>query len=499
MIRLAIFGLLALLNVANAQSNGGEHCALTIIEKSIRAMGGEKLLRSIQSVRFTGQGYQNALEQSERYEGPYIPLFRKFDCVLDLNKNKAWYAVSSTFPKSPTISMVTVIDSGTVGIRRKGNYFPHFYQQTTIKDELDYSIITLLLSAKLSPSVTCLKDTLIDEVINRVIQFRKDGYPVKLFINSRTDLITSTEIQKPYDEVFLSVWGDSKKYTYYSFWELFDNGLHYPLQQDVWMNRKHYQTSFIDNLSFNTVQLDSITIPKAVRTQAMNLSAMYLKQYTSMMAGVKEIAKDVWMIPGPCNATVINEGDDIILIEAPLSSAYSVELIKKINDLYPNKKIGTVITTSDAWLHVGGLREFVASNVKVIVLKENISMVKDLLASTHVSSPDGLERNKKTPMLTAVSKTHTLKGNVDMIIIPIRSETGDRMMMVYFPQYKLLYASDLFQPKMPDGKYFVTHYIYEVCQAIEREKLDVLNIYGMHTSLIKYEDVKRDIESIITR
>lgn len=469
---------------------------MAILGKSIEAMGGEKLLRSIQSVRFTGQQYQNALEQSERYEGPYTPLFGKFEYALDFNQNKLWTSISSTFPKSPTITMVSVIDSGAVGIKRKGNYYPHFYQQPTFKDELDYSIITILLNAKSSTSLTCMKDTVIDGTINKVIQFRKDGYPVKLFINAQTELITATEIQKPYDDSYLSIWGDSKRYTYYSFWELFDNGLHYPLQQDVWMNRKHYQTSFTDNISFNTVQLDSISLPNAVRTQAKNLHAMYLKQFSKVMDGTKEIAKDVWMIPGPGNATVINDGEKIILIEAPHSSTYSAELIKKINSIYPNKKISTVITTSDAWLHVGGLREFAANGCKIIGLKENMPVINDLLASKYVTSPDALERRRKVPAIVEISKNYTLKGNVEIVLVPIRSETGDRMMMIYFPQHKLLYASDLFQNKLPNGKYFVTHYTYEVYQAIEREKLDVQTIYGMHTDMIPYADVKREMELI---
>lgn len=472
-------------------------CASTVIDRSIEAMGGEKLLRSILSVRFSGQGYQNALEQSERYEGPYIPLFKKFDYALDLRKNKAWYSITSTFPKSPTFTMVSVIDSGAVVIKRRDNYFPHFYQQSTSKDELDFFIVTTLLSAKSALDVICLKDTLIDKVVHNVIQFRKDKYPIKLFVNSSTYLVTATELQKPYDEIFLPIWGDSKKYTYYSFWELFDNGLHYPLQQDVWMNRKHYQTSFIDNISFNTVNLDSVAIPPAVRSQTSTVSAKHLKQYMGIMEGAKEIAKDVWQIPGPCKSTVINEGDNLILIEAPLSSAYSVELINKINTLYPGKKITTVITTSDAWLHLGGLREFVARDIKVISLKKNTPIIKDLIESKYISNPDALEKGRKAPQITEVSKSYSIKANIEIVIIPIGTEAGERMMMVYFPKYKLLYASDLLQPKGRDGKYFVTHYTYEVHQAVEREKLDVQNIYGMHTELIKYEDIKKDIKLII--
>jgi len=58
-----------------------------------------------------------------------------------------------------------------------------------------------------------------------------------------------------------------------------------------------------------------------------------------------------------------------------------------------------------------------------------------------------------------------------MEIYPIRTETGERMVMVYFPQHRLLYASDLIQPSR-SGR-FRAQYAYEVAQAVKREGLAV--------------------------
>jgi hypothetical protein len=69
-------------------------------------------------------------------------------------------------------------------------------------------------------------------------------------------------------------------------------------------------------------------------------------------------------------------------------------------------------------------------------------------------------------------------------LIPYRTEAGERMMMAYFPEHKLLYASDLLQP----GNW-EKHYTLEVIQAIEREKLDVKTIYAMHMQPVKYYNI----------
>lgn len=58
------------------------------------------------------------------------------------------------------------------------------------------------------------------------------------------------------------------------------------------------------------------------------------------------------------------------------------------------------------------------------------------------------------------------------------------MMMVYFPEHKLLYASDLLQP----GNW-QKHYTLEVIQAISREKLEVDMIYAMHMKPVKYQSI----------
>lgn len=472
--------------------NKKDACAEATLVKSLEAMGGTNLLQSINSYSYSANGYQNALEQSERYEGPYIPLIQKFEVTVDLKQKKLYQNISRTFPGSPLQKMTVVVDSGLVAMKRKTQYRPHFYQQPSVKDELDFSLLTILQTAQ-SSGAKCGGDTVINNVSNHIIAFKTRSARVRLFVNSVTFLLTATEINKPYDENYLSIWGDSRRYVHYSFWELFDNGVHFPLQNDVWINGKHYETSLAEKVEFNKVNLDSVAIPPATKGQIVSFQGQMENQFTSMMAQSKEIAKNIWFIPGPCNVTVVDQGNDLIVIDAPLSSQYSTTLLKKIKEMLPGRTIRTVVSTSDAWLHMGGLREFVANDIPLTILKENTPVVQDLLRASYQSNPDALQKTKKKPNLTTVSAPLKIAGKIEMKIVPFRTEAGERMMMVYFPAYKLLYASDLFQPKTRTGKYFELHYIFEVHQAIQREKLDVELIYGMHSDLVKYADIKKDL------
>jgi hypothetical protein len=66
-----------------------------------------------------------------------------------------------------------------------------------------------------------------------------------------------------------------------------------------------------------------------------------------------------------------------------------------------------------------------------------------------------------------------------MEIIPIRGETSERQMMVYFPEHHLLYGSDPFQ-QMPDGSFFYPQTVTELIDAVKREHLEPEQFFMMH-------------------
>jgi hypothetical protein len=81
-----------------------------------------------------------------------------------------------------------------------------------------------------------------------------------------------------------------------------------------------------------------------------------------------------------------------------------------------------------------------------------------------------------------------------MEIYPIRGETSEGQMMVYFPEHKLLYGSDVFQ-KLPDGKYFYDQTISEVAAAVEREHLAVETFFMMHMGLTPWQDALKELQT----
>ncbi|MFI5156547.1 MAG: hypothetical protein ACHQEM_10190, partial [Chitinophagales bacterium] len=151
------------------------------------------------------------------------------------------------------------------------------------------------------------------------------------------------------------------------------------------------------------------------------------------------------------------------------------------------------------WLHIGGLREFAAHQIPIYHLELNRFIINKLLTATYTSKPDAWEKMPgKNPKLVAITQQIPLgSGPNQLELIPYRTETGERMVMVYFPTKKLLYASDLYQPKSSNGSYWEPHYPFEFCSAVEREHLIVDSVYAMHlANPISFKEIKKDVEKL---
>ena len=111
----------------------------------------------------------------------------------------------------------------------------------------------------------------------------------------------------------------------------------------------------------------------------------------------QELVSGVVLIPGAWNTTLVRQSDGIVVIEAPISSGYSVQAIAEANKRFPGIPIKAVITTSDAWPHIGGVREYVA-----ILMREQEIRWHRLESGTyklHRPTPKGVYRSRAFPGL----------------------------------------------------------------------------------------------------
>ena len=116
-----------------------------------------------------------------------------------------------------------------------------------------------------------------------------------------------------------------------------------------------------------------------------------------------------------------------------MTSSYSVKVLDDVKTRL-GAKVKAVITTSDAWPHIGGLREYAARGIPVLALDLNVPILERLFAARYATFPDTLAKSPRAPVIRKIStRTVVGAGPTRMELIPYRTASGERQMMVYFP------------------------------------------------------------------
>jgi hypothetical protein len=214
-----------------------------------------------------------------------------------------------------------------------------------------------------------------------------------------------------------------------------------------------------------------------------------VKQATTLAPGIDLFA-------GSWNATVVKEPDGIIILEAPISALYTQGVLREARKHYPGRPINAVLSTSDSWPHTGGVRQAVALGLPVYILDLNRALLDRIVSAPHTLEPDALERSPsgKEPHWKVVANKQELGSGANrMELYPIRGASTERQYMVYFPERRLLYASDTLALN-DDGTLYDPQLMNEVAQAVKRENLIVDTVFAMHQGPMSWEQVIALIE-----
>ncbi len=476
--------------------------ALDLVRKSVKAMGGETVLRSVDAVEIEAVGNRNMLEQSERPEGPWFQDYYQLHEIRDLAGGQLrvtsadrgysspdWWLQSTSW--TPTTFVVT---GGASALEQDGKFVR--YSSATVQDaeeDLALGPERLLLTALAAPDLTVAADSNLHGFTHHVVAWTWSGAPVRVFLNGYTALPTAIELRRPrpYD-VFWNVWGDITTRTVWSTWSLEPGGLRYPRQWTVERNGLPDSSLTITSVVLNPrLKPAEFAVPAEVRDASIKgRHTIDEIPLGSPQQPATDLAPGVVHIPGSWNVTLIAQSDGVLVLEGPISSGYSVKVLAEAARRFPALPVKGVITTSDSWPHIGGLREYVAHGIPVYALDLDRPILQRLSAASHTARPDELARHPRAADLRLVAAATAVGDGANRVVLyPYRSQTGERQMIVYFPATQLLYTSDLFAPA-GDAAWFTPEYLAEAVAAVEREHLAVRTVFGMHYGLTPWQDIR---------
>jgi hypothetical protein len=471
--------------------------AADLLHAGLTAMGGEDKLRSLAALHFQAVSERNALEQSERPEGPYILENHEVEEWRDLAHGSWKRTAKIHAAMQPEFVMTEVVSGGAASLTYDGHQVPASGEQLQNAEEaLALSPERAMIIGLASRDLRRLPDLILQSVPHQAVEFTWSGSPVRLYLNAETHLPTAVEWVSAYPfGIFWSIWGDVTTRVYYSFWWL-QNGIHYPLQSDIVRNGLPDRTVTITKLDVNPSSgPDDFAVSPENRTAFAKKAKETIDDRAPGESGPSsELAPGIVFIPGVWNTTLVRQEDGVVVLEAPISSGYSSKVLQVARTTFPGMPVKAVISTSDSWPHIGGVREYVAQGIPVYVLDRTVPLIDRLLRAPRTRYSDTLAKAARTADLHPVcGKTVVGTGPNRMEIYPIHGETSERQMMVYFPQHKLLYGSDPFQ-QLEDGKLFYPQTVYELKNAVEREQLSVDRFFMMHIGLTPWSAAVKAVQ-----
>ena len=199
----------------------------------------------------------------------------------------------------------------------------------------------------------------------------------------------------------------------------------------------------------------------------------------------QRVGDGVWLIAGGSHHSVMVEfGDHVVVIEAPLNEARSLAVIDEVYRLVPGKPIRFIVTTHHHWDHLGGLRAYVHEGATVVTHESNKPYYQEVLrAGPWTLEPDRFslhppEEWSEGYIFETLNEKYVLADRTRTVelytVQGLAHATG--MLMAYIPSAKIVVQADLHssQAQTPTAS------TRALLRNLQRLDLDVETIVGIH-------------------
>lgn len=466
------------------------------VDLALEAMGGAERLQQVKSVRLQTIGHTLLVEQSYR-QAPFITSYERDLTTLDLANQRVVTEAKVTWPESDpnqsdSDSILVVGPDGGVNRTKEGDSPCSLSHLDAAREMLALGPERLLLTASDASDLHFEEPETLRSTSHTVVAFTWQKVPVRVLLNPFNHLPDAVETTQVFHD-FWYFWGDVQQRIYFDNWKLFQ-GVTYPTNLVEERNGVMWSSTQALSVEFNVPIVD----------KAFGMDVKVAKQSASSHGWNRPFRadKDTTLAPGvdlflgSWNSTMVKQPDGIVILEAPISGLYTQGVIEEARKRYPGMPVKAVVSTSDSWPHIGGVRSAVAQGLPVYILDLNRSLLDKMIRAAHRLDPDALEnsKNSKNPQWKIVAEKEEVgNGKNRMELYPLRGAATERQYMAYFPESRLLYASDTLALN-DDGTLYDPELMHEVVQAVKRANLKVDTVFAMHQGPLPWGQVVALIE-----
>ncbi len=485
---------------ATAANPGCAHeTAQQCVALALDAMGGRERLLQVKSVRLATIGHTLLMEQSYR-QAPFITSYERDQTTIDLAGQRVHADAKMTWPESDenqSDSDATLIvgPDGGVYHGKTGDSPCSLADIDAARETLALGPLRLLITAAGAPDLHYAAPETLRSTSHIVVEFKWSSVPVRVLFNQFNHLPDAVETTQEFHD-FWYFWGDVQQRIDYDNWK-FVQGIEYPTNTIEERNGMVWSSSQALNVEIDVPIDDKVFAMDSAAAKQSTASPGWNRPFRGKTDTA--LAPGIDLFPGSWNSTIVKEPGGVVILEAPISGLYTQGVIDEARKRYPGAPIQGVLSTSDSWPHTGGVRQAVAEGLPVYILDLNRPLLDKMVSAPHTLHPDELANSKssksgKAPQWKIVSeKVDVGSGANRMELYPLRGASTERQYMVYFPEHKLLYASDTLALN-DDGSLYDPELMHEVDQAVRRENLKVETVFAMHQGPVAWDKIVALIE-----
>ena len=471
----ALFGALFLASCATPTKEQ------SLVSKAADAMGGARALGDIKTISTSGTSKWWEPEQSEVPGGePRFSAEGKIDSISDLasrttrydyQKNFA-YPTARTFTYSevvtPQAGYVIGIDSnGRNAESLKANPPAHSmsgYRLATTQRERARTGIAGMISAMLAnpDAVKPAAD------INGLPAVEYQGFIVAF--DPKTGLPERVR-NLDYD----NIWGDVNYDSVLSDWREF-SGVKIPMKRSVQLNGRLVQETQLTDVRINPpidqarLQIPAGVLANAAKPATGNVPYQWVirRQYIGTYLDSDNVSYDTkaaspglrlqqlspgvfQLVGGSHNALVVEMSDHLIVVDAPVSDAQSMWLLNATKSQFSGKPIRWVVLTHHHMDHAGGVRGLLNDGATLVVGQGNYKHFNDVLRAPATRNPDMKVMDLTRIPIMEVTQSHVMTDSKGRQVMAYAMDNphAKGMLMVWVPDAKLGYVTDLWNPGQP--------------------------------------------------
>jgi hypothetical protein len=483
--------------IAGAATGAAPRCAPTARDcaaLALAAMGGRERIEAVKSLGLEAVQHTLLVEQSYRQD-PFITAYARTQEKIDFGAQRILIQTHLTWPESDpgqseSDNTLVVGPEGGVYRSEKSDSPASRADIEAARHSLALGPMRLLLTAFGAADLHFETAQRVRSTLHPVLVFSWQGRAIRVMINPFNHLPDAVEtVAVFYDHWYQ--WGDVRQRTYWDNWQTV-HGLRYPTNEVEERNGILWESRQVLKVDLNPA-IDAAAFKIDAQIAQQGLQSKGWERPFKGEHGVT-LAPGVTLFPGSWNATVVKQDDGIVLLESPLSGTYMAGVIDRAKEQSPGQPLKGVLSTSDSWPHVGGVRQVVAMGLPVYILDLNKPLLDRLVASSRHLHPDLLAQSPRQPKWRIVAqKVQVGTGANRMELYPLRGAATERQYMVYFPEHQLLYASDTLALNA-DGSLYAPELMREVMEAVKREKLAVTTVFAMHQEPVPWAQVTALVE-----